>query len=208
MSKLLKSKRKLPKQNRSKAIVEAIYEATVRILPKIGNAGITTKKIADLAGISIGSLYQYFPNKESILTSVMDSVMNAELKKFETKVQEIDGRSMDDATSAMVDFALELFLTEKLKVREIFLKAPELGQLPQLFRMRQKVVERVAEEMKKHYPHQDQAEYIRVSFVAVNSVMGVIHTMMYDDNQNYSIDELAVELKTMLNSYFHKRAQI
>lgn len=199
--------RKSPKQSRSKAIVEAIFEATIRILPKIGSHGLTTQKIADLAGISVGSLYQYFPNKESVLASIMDIVMNAEMKMFEEKVAEIDGRSMEDSTSAMVDFALELFLKEKTKVREIFMKAPELGRIPALLKLRQSVVERVAEEMKKHYPDQSNEDYLRVSFIAVNSIMGVIHTMLFDERQNYSIDELSSELKVMLNEYFKKRSE-
>lgn len=206
MSKVSKSQRKIPKQSRSKAIVEAIFEATVRILPKIGNQALTTKKIADLAGISVGSLYQYFPNKESVLTSVMEMIMNAEMKKFEAKVKEIDGRTMKDATDAMIDFALDLLLTEKIKVREIFMKAPELGKMPILLNLRQKVVERLAKEMEKHFPNRDSKEYIRVSFIAVNSTMGVIHTMLYDEAQNYSREELAVELKAMLNSYFKARS--
>ena len=207
MKKPLDSQRKSPKQSRSKAIVDAIFEATVRILPQIGSHGITTKKIADLAGISVGSLYQYFPNKESVLGGLMDLVMSAEMKKFEAKVSEIDGKSMEDATAAMVDFALELFLKEKEKVREIFIKAPELGRIPALLKLRQSVVEILAEEMKKHYAGQAHEEYIRVSFVAVNSIMGVIHTMLYDEGQKYSLEELSIELKTMLNSYFQKRTE-
>lgn len=205
MKKPLNSQRKLPKQDRSKAIVEAIFEATVRILPKIGSQNITTKKIADFAGVSIGSLYQYFPNKESVLTGIMD--MTAKIKKAEIqkRIDSIDGKSMVEATDAMVDLGLEIFLKEKEKVREIYRHAPELGRLPALLKLRQSVVERLADEMKKHLPGRSQDEYLRVSFVAVNSLMGVVHTALYDEQQNYSIDELAFEMKEMLNAYFKKR---
>jgi AcrR family transcriptional regulator len=176
-------------------------------LPKIGSRSVTTRKIADLAGISIGSLYQYFPNKESVLSALMDMVMKAEMEKFEAKVQEIDGQSMEDATAAMVDFAVDLFLKEKEKVREIFMQAPELGRIPSLLKLRQSAVERLAEEMEKHYHGEAHEEYIRVSFVAVNSVMGVIHTMLFDESQKYTLEELAAEMKIMLNSYFQQRTR-
>ena len=206
MKKPLDSQRKSPKQSRSKAIVDSIFEATIRILPKIGSEHLTTKKIADLAGISIGSLYQYFPNKESVLGAIIDAGVSASLMDFEKKLSEIDGRSMKESTDMMIDFALALFLKEKEKVREIYRKAPELGRLPALLKTRQATVNRLAIEMKKHDPGQPEHEYVRVSFIAVNLVMGVILTMLLDPLQSYTVDELSYELKSMLNAYFKDRS--
>jgi AcrR family transcriptional regulator len=202
MNKRPESQRKAPKQERSKAIVEAIYEATVRILPKIGSYQITTKKIAELAGVSIGSLYQYFPNKESVLSAIMEIAAKSKTAEIQKRIDEIDGKTMHEATAAMVDLALGIFLSEKEKVREIYRQAPELGRLPLLLELRQSVVERLASEMKKHHPGLSEADYISVSFVAVNSVMGVIHTMLYDETQTHSVEVLARELKSMLGAYF------
>jgi AcrR family transcriptional regulator len=64
--------RKLPKQDRSRVTVEAILEATTRILVEEGYDKANTNRIAERAGISIGSLYQYFPNKESLMTALME----------------------------------------------------------------------------------------------------------------------------------------
>jgi AcrR family transcriptional regulator len=61
------SPRKLPKQARSTRLVEAILQAAVRVLERDGAAGFTTVRVAERAGVSVGSLYQYFPNKQSIL---------------------------------------------------------------------------------------------------------------------------------------------
>lgn len=62
--------RKAPKQARSRATVEIILEAGARILSDEGWAGFTTNKVADLAGVSIGSLYQYFPDKLSLVDAI------------------------------------------------------------------------------------------------------------------------------------------
>lgn len=59
--------RKEPQQARSVRVVEAILEASTRILEREGVAAFTTGRIAAAAGVSVGSLYQYFPNKQSIL---------------------------------------------------------------------------------------------------------------------------------------------
>jgi AcrR family transcriptional regulator len=64
--------RKLPKQERSRITVEAILEATTHILVEEGYEKANTNRVAERAGISIGSLYQYFPNKESLMTALME----------------------------------------------------------------------------------------------------------------------------------------
>ncbi|HIC7212583.1 TetR/AcrR family transcriptional regulator [Burkholderia stabilis] len=62
--------RKQPRQARSRATVETILQSGARILSDNGWAGFTTNKVADLAGISIGSLYQYFPDKVSLVDAI------------------------------------------------------------------------------------------------------------------------------------------
>ncbi|WP_192181625.1 TetR/AcrR family transcriptional regulator [Mesorhizobium amorphae] len=62
--------RKEPSQARSRATVEAIIEAGARVLSDLGWAGFTTNKVAEAAGASIGSLYQYFPDKLSLVEAI------------------------------------------------------------------------------------------------------------------------------------------
>jgi AcrR family transcriptional regulator len=61
------SSRKQPKQNRSTELVAAILEAAVQVLAKQGARRFTAARVAEKAGVSVGSLYQYFPNKAAIL---------------------------------------------------------------------------------------------------------------------------------------------
>ena len=62
--------RKSPTQERSRFTVEQIVQAATQVFADRGYAGATTNHIAERAGVSIGSLYQYFPNKEAILVSL------------------------------------------------------------------------------------------------------------------------------------------
>jgi AcrR family transcriptional regulator len=64
------SPRKSPSQERSRQTVERILDAGARIFHEQGYAGATTNDIADEAGLSIGSLYQYFPNKDALLAAL------------------------------------------------------------------------------------------------------------------------------------------
>lgn len=63
--------RKTPRQARSTASVEAILEATIQVLLVHGRAKLTTTRVAQRAGVSVGTLYQYFPNKSSLLQSLL-----------------------------------------------------------------------------------------------------------------------------------------
>ena len=64
--------RKQPRQSRSKATVDAILDATARVLVEDGYDKLTTNRIATVAGVSIGSLYQYFPNKQAVVMAIAD----------------------------------------------------------------------------------------------------------------------------------------
>ena len=82
--------RKKPKQKRSKLMVENILEASIRVLKQHPYEQFTTNRVAEAAGISIGSLYQYFPNKQSILLeleirAVNEMIENVEKLLFEDK---------------------------------------------------------------------------------------------------------------------------
>ena len=82
--------RKKPKQKRSKLMVDNILEASIRVLKHHPHQQFTTNRVAEAAGISIGSLYQYFPNKQSILLeleirAVNEMIENVEKLLFENK---------------------------------------------------------------------------------------------------------------------------
>jgi AcrR family transcriptional regulator len=64
--------RRRPSQARSRATVEALLEAAARVFETRGYAGATTNRIAERAGVSIGSLYEYFPNKDALLVALME----------------------------------------------------------------------------------------------------------------------------------------
>jgi len=72
--------RKTPLQARSAVTVEAIYEATIQVLLTNGIEQLTTTRIAARAGVSVGTLYQYYPNKQSLLW--YDKARNYRLFEF------------------------------------------------------------------------------------------------------------------------------
>ena len=85
--------RKTPGQRRSAATVEAIVEAAARIQETKGTEGYTTNAVADRAGASIGTLYQYFPNKDAITRALIERELQALLADITAIVAEADGRA-------------------------------------------------------------------------------------------------------------------
>jgi AcrR family transcriptional regulator len=96
--------RKPPRQGRSRALVEAILGAAVDLLSSRGYARTSTNQIAERAGVSVGSLYQYFPNKDAIVTvlferhahgidRIVESAL-AEMRRPEVPLREAFGRML------------------------------------------------------------------------------------------------------------------
>ncbi len=98
--------RKAPRQNRSKAMLDLILEAATRVLQRESLAGFNTNRVAEVAGISVGSLYQYFPNKAALVTALIDRVQAAIAVALEQLVVELDGSSLEEAVLAMAAYAV------------------------------------------------------------------------------------------------------
>jgi len=68
---VVQSKRRRPTQTRAQETVEAIVTAARKLLVRGGRASLTTNRVAEVAGVSIGSLYQYFPDKDALVTELL-----------------------------------------------------------------------------------------------------------------------------------------
>jgi AcrR family transcriptional regulator len=78
--------RKAPRQKRAQATVKAILQATAQLLIELGYRKTSTNRIAERAGVSVGSLYQYFPNRESIVIALFEDLANQQMAVFEAGI--------------------------------------------------------------------------------------------------------------------------
>lgn len=95
------------KQERSRETFNAVVEASIRIIKKDPDA-LTTNLVAEVAGISIGTLYQYFPNKQSILSEVLKRELANDLAVFREAFANKDAGSVRQAIKKVVDVAIEI----------------------------------------------------------------------------------------------------
>ena len=98
--------RKLPQQERSRALVASLRQACLQILDEEGAAALTTNRIAEVAGVAIGSIYQYFPNKEAIVAEVYEEVSEAELRSMREIGEQLRQLSLEDAIRLIIERAL------------------------------------------------------------------------------------------------------
>ena len=103
--------RKSPVQARSTASVEAILKATIQVLLKVGKESLTTTRVAARAGVSVGTLYQYFPNKSALLRAALQSHMDKIGSVLQTVCREQAGSSLQNMGAALVT----RFLDAKMK---------------------------------------------------------------------------------------------
>jgi AcrR family transcriptional regulator len=94
---------KTPVQKRSRETVASIVESCSRLLVQDPYHAITTDKIAELAGVSIGSLYQFFANKEAIVAAVIDDLLQKDLIYIEQNLSQLQGAELDSKIKTFVE---------------------------------------------------------------------------------------------------------
>ena len=102
------SPRKQPRQERSRLTVERIVDAAARIFHDQGYAGATTNDIADEANVSVGSLYQYFPNKDALLVALTKRHIESATAGLADLLSGLGaGTDLEGLVRAVVDFLVE-----------------------------------------------------------------------------------------------------
>src|SRR5580693_9999160 len=107
--------RKTPVQARSEATVEAIFEATIQVLLEVGLDLLTTTRVAERAGVSVGTLYQYYPNKHSLLFAVLEHHMNNVATRVEAACESACYKPLAEMIKEMV----EAFVDAKMERADI-----------------------------------------------------------------------------------------
>lgn len=101
--------RKQPTQGRSKQTVAAILEATIRVLDEVGDAALTTTRVAEVAGVSVGTLYQYFPNRDALIHALLADHLDSAIGAVERAAEASAGLPRPVA----IERCVRAFLAEK-----------------------------------------------------------------------------------------------
>lgn len=117
--------RKLPRQSRSVATLDAVFEATVQVLLKDGAPNLTTTRVAERAGVSVGTLYQYYPNKQALLYAVLQRHLSRVGDSVETAARAAHGAPLAQMTEQLVQAFLRAKLHRPDEARALYRVAAE-----------------------------------------------------------------------------------
>ena len=167
--------RKRPRQDRSKATVDTILAATARVLVKHGFDGLTTNAVATAAGVSIGSLYQYFPNKEALVAALIEhhvEQMNGAVLAELTRVAQLP---VAEAVRSVVELTIRAHAVDPELHRVLTEQVPRVGRLARLRDFDELAHRMVAGLLAARRKELAVADPDLAAFVIVSSIESIVH---------------------------------
>ncbi|HRO68373.1 MAG TPA: TetR/AcrR family transcriptional regulator [Pseudobdellovibrionaceae bacterium] len=162
---------KSPTQERSRQTVATILEACSKILIREGFFGVTTDKIAKEAGVSIGSLYQFFGNKESVVSAVIHNMFRTDQEFIASRMKELESlSSLEDKVRRLVDIGVEVYsrnaeLRSKLQNIQTYLTDETFFQ---------STMKSYQEMVMRHLPQMQGRDPQRVAYIMVSAFVGLM----------------------------------
>jgi AcrR family transcriptional regulator len=124
--------RKRPRQARARQTVETILKATARVLIKDGFDGLTTNAVAAAAGVSIGSLYQYYPNKEALVAALLDQHMEEMTSSVLVELTRVAKQPIAEAARGVVELTIRAHAIDPRLHQVLTEQVPRVGKLAKL----------------------------------------------------------------------------
>jgi AcrR family transcriptional regulator len=194
--------RRSPNQARSRDKLELIFEASIRILNKQGLDGLTTNRIAEVAGVSIGTLYQYFSNKQEILAALGQREIQATIAKITE--QFFAGHQEADKLKLLVHVLLNAF-DGRHQVRKILLDIALSQQgIAGMDKPVQQVTTFLRSPMAGHLFGNVASLTEMDLFVLTSAVTGIIRSALVRDTDMLSRQELEDKIVIMIRAYLEK----
>ncbi len=201
------SPRKQPAQARSKATVAAILTAAAQVFERHGYAAGTTDRIAERAGVSVGSVYQYFPNKSAILVALAEQHMAEGFERVGALLATAfaDGPPKPaELLRAFVDGLIELHAREPKLHRVIFEEAP----LPAALRTRLEQVEhQLIEQVEQLLAGLDGLavpDSRAASYLLIHCVEGLVHSFVLHPPEGVDRELFVTETVRLLHRYLFR----
>ena len=195
--------RKRPSQARSKATVDALLVAAAQVFQRQGYAGSTTDCIADRAGVSVGSLYQYFPNKDAILVALTERHIDTGF----AVVRELLAAALTDVPA--LESLLRRFVVAMIALHEhepelhrvLFEEAPLPSSLRRQLRKRENEFATDVCGLLEAHPGVRMKDPKLSAYVLVQTVDALVHNFILHPPEGIDADSLTEEIVRMLHRH-------
>ena len=195
--------RKTPTQARSKATVEAICRAAAQVLQTQGYAGATTDKIAKRAGVSVGSLYQYFPNKDALLVALVERHIAEGFALVHELVADALHKpsTMVSFLRHVVDAMIAVHEKEPRLHRVLFEEAPLPASVRTDIRRRENALTIELRGLLETFPEVTTRDAGVTAYVTMHTIDALVHDFVLRPPDGIDTSQLKEELVRMLHRH-------
>ncbi|MCC6764037.1 MAG: TetR/AcrR family transcriptional regulator [Deltaproteobacteria bacterium] len=195
--------RKRPRQARSRRTVDAIVKAAAEIFSRRGYAATTTNHIAERAGVSIGSLYEYFSSKDALLAALMEAHVEEAEEVLTLAAGEVAAGARDLAGTIrhLVRTMIALHARDRDLHRVLFEEAPLSRRLRQALRaVEERTVGWVAGLLDAH-PQVRVGDVPLAAAVVVRTVESLTHNLVLHGHDDVDVDAYSDEIVRLVTRY-------
>jgi AcrR family transcriptional regulator len=192
--------RKFPLQARSAATIETLHQAAIQVLTRDGIGHCTTTRIASRAGISVGSLYQYYPNRDALLAAVLKQHLDAVADAVEETCGAHHGRPATAMAGPLVAVFLEAKLRDPAKSKALYAFGQGRGGAQLASRHRARMVAAIAA-MLVSAPDAHFGDGAVTAMMMLGALMGPVQAVLEGRAPPAFAEHLEPELTLLLSSY-------
>jgi len=200
-SKLLYSLRKKPRQKRSQILFDKILTTAKKLFEQEGYAYVSTNQIAEHANISIGSLYQYFPNCESIALAIYEQSSARATLEMKRRATEIINLPLEKSLPKIISNLTKIFEEDSFVLLHLIDEVPELRVVAQAFSFDNLIHSATVTYLELHYPDVNNTRIIRKAYLVEKSIIGTMRHYLKERPENITRSQIAAELTAMVQPY-------
>ena len=178
--------RKSASQARSRATVDALVEATARILVREGFDKASTNRIAEVAGVSVGSLYQYFPCKEALVAAVIERHQQAIMRTVQGELADLLALPVTAAMRRLVAVAVKAHRVDPRLHRVLAEQIPRVGRLEDLETFSRENFDLFRRYLEHHRDELRVDDLELAAFVCVTTIEALTHNAVLHRGQALS----------------------
>lgn len=198
--------RKTPVQRRSERTVGDIQEATVQVLIAQGINGLTTTRVAERAGVSVGTLYQYYPNKRSLVAAVLKDHLSKVVEAMEQACLSAKGGSPGEMADALVDAYFESKWVDPDASVALYAVSADVGADAIVTKLVQRVHLAVYE-LLATCPSACFDDVKMTGLIFTTSLMGPVQTLLATRASRALVAQARAEMRLMAGAYLERSAQ-
>jgi AcrR family transcriptional regulator len=195
------ARRKTPRQGRSRSTVENIKQATLQLIAKEGFVGLGTGRIAERAGISIGSLYQYFPTCEAILLALYEDVTASLTDATKRMLLDIIDAPREEGIEFVIRSLLTLHKRHELVLIRLVEERPEIRFSAHPLSFANLIRGSIKIYLQHQRPELESAQVERMAHFIDRVALSCIRWYLVDDHPGISKEAFILDLSRMITAY-------